>query len=329
MQFPQRPKSHVIEDISFQIFSEALPDDWIIREVTKKDYGIDCYIEICEENCLKGKLFVAQLKSSENIVMHGNGDKKYVSCSGINPATMNYWYYLPMPVFLFFVNIITKDIFFQDIKRFIRKNFHDFIEEKLSTIKIPLNQKFEPIDVQQNNKILNGINLFILYHKEFYRSKFEFMVNDFISNLEHRLNVLAEHDHRDCFMPIEAGEPDYIELINTYKSMEFLCNYLNIRWKLKSLSDIIKEGKDMFGGDYFDYELYEKQISEMGAALFPKFREVAERLNSLILDKEEDYWRIIYTFSWKVLQQSKNTYHQGIQGDYLLDTIASYTKLIG
>lgn len=44
-----------------------------------------------------------------------------------------------------------------------------------------------------------------------------------------------------------------------------------------SLSDIIKEGKDMFGGDYFDYELYEKQISEMGAALFPKFREVAER----------------------------------------------------
>ena len=76
-------------------------------------------------------------------------------------------------------------------------------------------------------------------------------------------------------------------------------------------------------------ELYEKQISEMGAALFPKFREVAERLNSLILDKEEDYWRIIYTFSWKVLQQSKNTYHQGIQGDYLLDTIASYTKLIG
>lgn len=324
MQFPQRPKSHVIEDVSFQIFSEALPDDWIIREVTKKDYGVDCYIEICEESCLKGKLFIAQLKSSENIVIHGCGNEKYVSCSGINPATMNYWYNLPMPVFLFFVNIITKDIFFQDIKRFIRKNFYDFIKEELSTVKIPLDQKFMPINVEQNNKILNGIILKLLYHKEFDRSKFEFMVNDFISNLEHRLNVLAEHDHRDCFMAIEAGEPDYIELINTYNSMEFLCNYLNIEWKLKSLPDIIKEGKEMFGGDYFDYELYEKQMSEMGAALFPKFKKIAEKLNSMILDKEKDYWQQEYFFSWKVLQQ-----YYGNQQNYLLNTIDSYTSLIG
>lgn len=324
MQFPQRPKSHVIEDVSFQIFSEALPDDWIIREVTKKDYGVDCYIEICEESCLKGKLFIAQLKSSENIVIHGCGNEKYVSCSGINPATMNYWYNLPMPVFLFFVNIITKDIFFQDIKRFIRKNFYDFIKEELSTVKIPLDQKFMPINVEQNNKILNGIILKLLYHKEFDRSKFEFMVNDFISNLEHRLNVLAEHDHRDCCMAIEAGEPDYIELINTYNSMEFLCNYLNIEWKLKSLPDIIKEGKEMFGGDYFDYELYEKQMSEMGAALFPKFKKIAEKLNSMILDKEKDYWQQEYFFSWKVLQQ-----YYGNQQNYLLNTIDSYTSLIG
>lgn len=324
MQFPQRPKSHVIEDVSFQIFSEALPDDWIIREVTKKDYGVDCYIEICEESCLKGKLFIAQLKSSENIVIHGCGNEKYVSCSGINPATMNYWYNLPMPVFLFFVNIITKDIFFQDIKRFIRKNFYDFIKEELSTVKIPLDQKFMPINVEQNNNILNGIILKLLYHKEFDRSKFEFMVNDFISNLEHRLNVLAEHDHRDCFMAIEAGEPDYIELINTYNSMEFLCNYLNIEWKLKSLPDIIKEGKEMFGGDYFDYELYEKQMSEMGAALFPKFKKIAEKLNSMILDKEKDYWQQEYFFSWKVLQQ-----YYGNQQNYLLNTIDSYTSLIG
>lgn len=324
MQFPQRPKSHVIEDVSFQIFSEALPDDWIIREVTKKDYGVDCYIEICEESCLKGKLFIAQLKSSENIVIHGCGNEKYVSYSGINPATMNYWYYLPMPVFLFFVNIITKDIFFQDIKRFIRKNFYDFIKEGLSTVKIPLDQKFMPINVEQNNKILNGIILKFLYHKEFYRSNFEFMVNDFISNLEHRLNVLAEHDHRDCFMAIEAGEPDYIELINTYKSMEFLCNYLNIKWELKSLSDIIKEGKDMFGGDYFDYELYEKQMSEMGAALFPKFKNIAEELSSMILDQEKDYWQQKYFFSWKVLQQ-----YYGSQQNYLLNIIDNYTNLIG
>ena len=44
----------------------------------------------------------------------------------------------------------------------------------------------------------------------------------------------------------------------------------------------------------------------------------------MILDEEKDYWQQEYFFSWKVLQQ-----YYGNQQNYLLNTIDSYTSLIG
>ena len=47
MRLPQRASQHVTESKSYRIFSAKLPEDWIVREVTERDYGVDCYIEIC------------------------------------------------------------------------------------------------------------------------------------------------------------------------------------------------------------------------------------------------------------------------------------------
>ena len=46
MNLPERIDKHITETSSYKIFSCEIPDSWIIREVTERDYGIDCYIEV-------------------------------------------------------------------------------------------------------------------------------------------------------------------------------------------------------------------------------------------------------------------------------------------
>lgn len=44
MDFSKRITTHVSESRSFDIISKALPSQWIIREMTERDYGIDLYV---------------------------------------------------------------------------------------------------------------------------------------------------------------------------------------------------------------------------------------------------------------------------------------------
>ncbi len=68
MDFPKRINQLISETASFKIFSSAIPDHWIIREITERDYGIDCYIELVDHNKkLTGDLISIQLKSVQKI----------------------------------------------------------------------------------------------------------------------------------------------------------------------------------------------------------------------------------------------------------------------
>jgi hypothetical protein len=62
----KRPKSHVIENISEDVFKSFLPDEWIIRKIPK-DYGIDYEIEIVENQRVTGKRIWVQLKGTEKL----------------------------------------------------------------------------------------------------------------------------------------------------------------------------------------------------------------------------------------------------------------------
>ena len=68
MKLTTRPTQHTSVTASFQLFSSIVPDNWIIREVTARDYGIDCYLELVDEdNNLTSDLVLIQWKSRENI----------------------------------------------------------------------------------------------------------------------------------------------------------------------------------------------------------------------------------------------------------------------
>jgi uncharacterized protein YpmS len=78
MKYPTRSNSHISESNSFDILSSVLPDEWIIRELTERDYGVDLYVEIVGENKkITGELVALQVKSSTKIKFNKNDQFTY------------------------------------------------------------------------------------------------------------------------------------------------------------------------------------------------------------------------------------------------------------
>ena len=102
MRFPKRISKHIAESESFRVMSSWLPKEWIIRDVTERDYGIDVYVEIVEaDQRVTGKMIALQLKSRKSLRFDKSGTTKV---GGINVSTCNYWHSLPIPVFLVVVD---------------------------------------------------------------------------------------------------------------------------------------------------------------------------------------------------------------------------------
>lgn len=114
MDFPKRIKTHISESKSFDMVSKALPQEWIIREVTERDYGIDLYVEIVhEDGFVTGDLVALQVKSTEEINFSKDGD---FSLRDIKRTTLNYWIGLPVPVFVLLVNLSCEEVYWCNVK---------------------------------------------------------------------------------------------------------------------------------------------------------------------------------------------------------------------
>lgn len=114
MEYPRRIKTHISESESFNILSKALPSEWVIRELTERDYGIDLYVEIVRpDGCVTGDLVALQVKSTNKITFNKN-NIKYLN--GIKRSTLNYWKGLPVPVFVFLVNLDDKNVYWCNIE---------------------------------------------------------------------------------------------------------------------------------------------------------------------------------------------------------------------
>ena len=91
---PKRPKQHQLEDFSRAKFQLCLPEEWVLRD-KDKDYGIDCEVELFDENeNSTGLLFYVQLKAT--------GSKKESEIFNVDFKidTLKYFKQLEIPVLL-------------------------------------------------------------------------------------------------------------------------------------------------------------------------------------------------------------------------------------
>jgi hypothetical protein len=132
----KRPREHVSEEKSVQIFSRSVPAEWINRSVTP-DYGLDRSIEIVEDGNVTGKELNVQLKGVEKPrVVNG--------CISLRLKVKNLKYYMQRegPTLLVVVDLKNEKCYWV----FIQKCVYDTLdiikpswaEQKTITIHLPL-----------------------------------------------------------------------------------------------------------------------------------------------------------------------------------------------
>ncbi len=119
IEYPIRGETHSIERKAIDILSYNLPNEWILREITERDYGVDLYLEIVgKDKKVTGKLIALQVKGMKKIQFNSSG--KY-TFSGIKRQTINYWINLPVPVFLVVVCLESKTPYWVNVDQVNRE----------------------------------------------------------------------------------------------------------------------------------------------------------------------------------------------------------------
>lgn len=276
MKLPERVDKHITETNSFKIFSNNIPDSWIIREVTERDYGIDCYIELVNnKNQVTGELISIQLKGKQGISWT---KEDYFTFSGINISTSNYWNRFPTPVFICLVDTISKEVFFCPIKSRIRQNYYDYAKQDKFSYRVYRTDKLE----------LNNLSSFIVsYFQEKRIDDLERNLSTFISHYQQYQDFIGENIGRDCFMGVENNRVLYLK--HFYNNLRFLCYFFNIDWSIDALENYFKRSQKNFGDDY---TIYEQEIDEVVTELDKKVTPIMLTLKEHITNKEQEYWMI-------------------------------------
>lgn len=87
---PQRPREHVLEELSDRALVNALPAEWAAEKVDR-DYGLDWRVEIFEGGRSTGLMFWVQLKGTDDAPPRSRKVK-------LDLERLSYWQGLDMPV---------------------------------------------------------------------------------------------------------------------------------------------------------------------------------------------------------------------------------------
>ena len=153
-KFPVRAVSHELEELSRRFFKQHLPSGWTTTK-PEDDYGIDYYVEICEDGKMAGKNFIVQLKASDS----SNGIADYETIL-LETSTYNYLMGNPLVAILVKFNRQDQDaywVFLRDIPSPSNP------EQETITIRVPkinrLSKKDWFVDIVSRIATIQGIKI--------------------------------------------------------------------------------------------------------------------------------------------------------------------------
>jgi hypothetical protein len=119
-EFPKRVKQHISETKSAQLLRGNLPRDWIVRELSERDYGLDVLIEITDKGRVTGNMVAGQLKATESFQFPKRKEQK--NFRGIRLSTYNYLLNLPTPSFIFVCSLGDERIYWRSLREVDRES---------------------------------------------------------------------------------------------------------------------------------------------------------------------------------------------------------------
>lgn len=283
MEFPKRTETHITETTSWKILQQAMPPQWIVREVTERDYGIDCYLEIVwKDNEVTGELCSIQLKGCETLAWGEEAGKwgKKAHYSGIKKPTVNYWMNLPIPVFLMVAETSTGRLYFAPVKEQVRSQYSAYINEQQDTLGFSLFSEFSMGSAE------GGVLLFAQYLKERSFDDFSSYLRGLLIHWNEYYEFIIGNQNRDCFLEVEGDRQ--LLLIHIYNTCKFLSQFTGVQWRVTSLSEAYKQDHETWKDPYCS--MHEMTLDKILRELEPVFIDVLDGVKTLVVDHQSDYW---------------------------------------
>ena len=281
MKYPKRTRTHKIEAASWRLLQELAPDEWIVREVSERDYGVDAYIELATPaGDVTGNLISVQLKGVEKLDWEATKRSiKTTRSPQIKVSTATYWFKLPVPVFLFVADLSTRKIYYVSVEESIRKQFGKLSKQDSITFEL-----VEELNI--SSKIGAGLLLWFIA-RERAHDQFTFHITNLLSHIPAFGDFIALNQNRDCFMEVESEA--HLQFRALYETCRTASLYLENEWTVDALKDLYAKDREQWKDDFA--LLHEGTIDYILQKLEPVFLGLVRKALNLVAKEQGDYWR--------------------------------------
>lgn len=281
MKYPKRPSAHIKETDSWKVLQNSVPSTWIVREVSERDYGVDCYIEIVgNDGSVTGDLLSVQLKGTESLKWKYKDKYKRHEArfSGIRIETINYWMNLSVPVFLCVAETSTNKLYFAPIKHQVRNQYKKYINQQNLSFLLSTEHIFD-----RGQGLLNFI---ICYIQEKNFKELTELSRLLLIHLPQYYEFIMWNQELDPFLGVEPQ--DELMFVHIYLTLHNLCHILAIDWDIKWLSDVYKDDEQTWEDSIYD--LHNLSLTKIHPQIKNKLIEVLENIKKLIVENQNEYW---------------------------------------
>lgn len=268
----KRIDAHRIETESTNIVRELFVDEALFREISERDYGVDGLVEFFNhDGSFSGDGVLVQIKGSRSII----AKKGFVRTPSIRTETVKYWAQKKQPVYILFVDVSRKIIYFEDAKLLARANAKKVSSQKTISFRI------------REGQAINSKDLLSFRHGVFIAEKFDqarIELAKVIFTFREIYKKLIVNAGRNCFMVIDHDDPR-INLLDDYSKTFQLCWYF---------FGIHAEVHNFNHFSSLSYEIWKQEYVEMHITETADYLREQFRLLMIVVvalkEVDSDYW---------------------------------------
>lgn len=275
MNFPKRASQHIQESRSFKAFIARLPDDWVIRHVTERDYGLDCLVEIPMGDNIVGYIFGAQLKDTRKLCWREDGR---ATLSKISCSTANYWMGLPFPVFLFLYVEGEDKMFIANVRQQCRQRYSALLGDGTTHFVFHRDINLDDPDAE--------LLLVALFFREQSFESFSASLYNLLVYIETHVDFIVSHWDCDSFLVVEADV--IFGFVALYNSIRIVGDYVNVACDLLTLDELLRQDRADFG--HSSDLLHEQTLAGALHRLAPIYCDVLNAAKKRVTGDELSFW---------------------------------------
>ena len=275
--FPKRTREHIKESASWKIFQNKTPSEWIIREMTERDYGIDAYIEIVPPTGeVSGELCLIQIKATDSIDWC-NGKAKL---RNIKKQTINYWMNLPVPVFIFLCDIKASRLFFCSVKDQVRSQYNKFLDSGQKTLGFDFPEDSE-LGIGPGDALFKTL----YFREKNYKQFVSYLRGLLVHSTEYSSCIIGKKGWDNLN---NVTEDQKLLFVHIYRTCRFISAFLGLKWGIIGLTDYHE--RDITTWDDESFAIDEKILGLFLFELRVVFINILEKAKLFITKEMKEYW---------------------------------------